>query len=45
MYNEQDIWKILEVVKDPEIPTLSMVDMGIITKIEVRGEDDVYVEM
>ncbi len=45
MYTEQDIWKILEVVKDPEIPTLSMVDMGIITKIEVRGEDDVYVEM
>jgi ring-1,2-phenylacetyl-CoA epoxidase subunit PaaD len=45
VYTEQDIWKILEVVKDPEIPTLSMVDMGIITKIEVRGEDDVYVEM
>lgn len=45
MYTEQDIWKILEVVKDPEIPTLSMVDMGIITKIEVRGEEDVYVEM
>lgn len=45
MYTEQDIWKILEVVKDPEIPTLSMVDMGIITKIEVRGEDEVYVEM
>ena len=45
MHTEQDIWKILEVVKDPEIPTLSMVDMGIITKIEVRGEDDVYVEM
>lgn len=45
MYSEQDIWKILEVVKDPEIPTLSMVDMGIITKIEVLGEDEVYVEM
>lgn len=45
MYTEQDIWKILEAVKDPEIPTLSMVDMGIITKIEVRGENDVYVEM
>jgi len=45
VHTEQDIWKILEVVKDPEIPTLSMVDMGIITKIEVRGEDDVYVEM
>jgi ring-1,2-phenylacetyl-CoA epoxidase subunit PaaD len=33
------------VVKDPEIPTLSMVDMGIITKVEIRGESDVFVEM
>lgn len=45
MVTEADIWKALEVVKDPEIPTLSMVDMGIITKVEVRGADSVYVEM
>lgn len=42
---EQDIWKLLEAVKDPEIPTLSMVDMGIITKVEVGPEQGVYVEM
>lgn len=42
---EQDIWKALEVVKDPEIPTLSMVDMGIITKVEVRDDHSVLVEM
>ena len=39
------IYQWLDDVKDPEIPTLSMVDMGIITKVEVRGESDVYVEM
>jgi ring-1,2-phenylacetyl-CoA epoxidase subunit PaaD len=45
MITEKEIWTALEVVKDPEIPTLSMVDMGIITKVEVRGESNVYVEM
>lgn len=45
MYTEEQIWKALEEVKDPEIPTLSMVDMGIITKVEVRSEQHVFVEM
>ena len=45
MITEKEIWSALEVVKDPEIPTLSMVDMGIITKVEVRGKSNVYVEM
>lgn len=45
MLTEKEIWTALEVVKDPEIPTLSMVDMGIITKVEVRGDSNVYVEM
>lgn len=45
MFTEKEIWTALEVVKDPEIPTLSMVDMGIITKVEIRGESNVYVEM
>ncbi len=33
----QKIWDALEAVKDPEIPVLSVVDMGIITKVEVNG--------
>jgi ring-1,2-phenylacetyl-CoA epoxidase subunit PaaD len=45
MISEKEIWQALEVVKDPEIPTLSMVDMGIITKVEIRGESNVFVEM
>lgn len=45
MITTDNIYKWLEEVKDPEIPTLSMMDMGIITKVEVRGESNVYVEM
>ena len=32
-FTESDIWAVLESVKDPEIPVLSVVDMGIITKV------------
>jgi ring-1,2-phenylacetyl-CoA epoxidase subunit PaaD len=45
MVTEAEIWQALEVVKDPEIPTISMVDMGIITKVEVDIEGNVFVEM
>jgi ring-1,2-phenylacetyl-CoA epoxidase subunit PaaD len=42
---EAEIWQALEVVKDPEIPTISMVDMGIITKIDIDVDGKVSVEM
>lgn len=45
MLTEKEVWAKLEVVKDPEIPTLSMVDMGIITKVEVKADESVWVEM
>lgn len=32
-----DIYKLLEEVKDPEIPVLSLVDLGVITNVEVEG--------
>lgn len=32
---EQEIWLILQQVADPEIPVLSVVDLGIIRKVEV----------
>jgi ring-1,2-phenylacetyl-CoA epoxidase subunit PaaD len=44
-YTEQEVWKALEEVKDPEIPTLSMVDMGIITDVKLNEDGSVYVEM
>jgi ring-1,2-phenylacetyl-CoA epoxidase subunit PaaD len=36
MTSEQKIWQALAQVKDPEIPVLSVVDMGIVTKVEER---------
>jgi len=44
-FTEQQIWQALEAVKDPEIPTISMVDMGIITKVEIDTNGKVFVEM
>ena len=35
---EQDIWVALERVKDPEIPVLSLVDMAMISKVELNND-------
>ncbi len=32
-----DVWKILDEVKDPEIPVVSVVEMGIVREVEVEG--------
>ena len=36
-FTEEQIWATLENVKDPEIPVLSVIDMGIVTGIEIRN--------
>ena len=36
--NEAAVWSALENVKDPEIPVLSVIDMGVIYKVEVSEE-------
>ncbi len=36
-YTPEGIYKLLESVKDPEIPVLSLVDLGIIKNVEVAG--------
>ncbi len=33
-HTEQELWELLEQVKDPEVPVLSVVDLGIVRKIE-----------
>lgn len=38
MVNEQQIWDWLEEVADPEIPVLSVNDLGIIRTVELSGE-------
>jgi ring-1,2-phenylacetyl-CoA epoxidase subunit PaaD len=42
MISENDIWKILEEVKDPEVPVLSIVDLGIVREVEIK-EDQIRV--
>jgi ring-1,2-phenylacetyl-CoA epoxidase subunit PaaD len=45
MLTRDQILSWLEEVKDPEIPVLSLVDLGVITKVEITGENSVFVEM
>jgi ring-1,2-phenylacetyl-CoA epoxidase subunit PaaD len=39
MIDEQTIWQALEDVKDPEIPVVSVVELGIVREVVVVGED------
>src|SRR5690348_1737023 len=43
--NVEEILSALEQVMDPEIPTLSVVDMGMITNVEVKEDRIVTVKM
>ena len=38
MTTEQDIWQILNEVKDPEVPVLSVIDLGIVRKVNLDPE-------
>ena len=33
-YSEDDMWQLLEQVKDPEVPVLSVVDLGVVRKVK-----------
>ena len=44
MVNVEEIKQHLLEVKDPEIPTLSIVDLGIVTKIE-PAKDFIYIQL
>ena len=43
-FSKAEIFTLLEEVKDPEIPVLSLVDLGVITRVDIDGEA-VHVEM
>lgn len=45
MYTKAQILELLEQVKDPEIPVLSLVDLGVITDVSVSPEGQVRVQM
>lgn len=40
---EESVWKALEDVKDPEIPKLSLVDMGIVTSVSIGDGGNIRV--
>lgn len=44
-FTEEEILALLEEVKDPEIPVLSLVDLGVITGVEVAATGHVTVNM
>lgn len=43
-YNKEEIWNLLSEVKDPEIPVLSIIDLGILREVTVN-EDQVVVRI
>lgn len=40
---EDKLWQVLETVSDPEVPVLSVVDLGIVRNVEITGDDAVCV--
>lgn len=44
-YTEEQVLEWLHEVKDPEIPVLSLVDLGVITQVDVSQEHHVRVQM
>ncbi len=41
----EEIWEALKDVKDPEIPTISLVDLGVITNVWIDSENVAHVSM
>jgi ring-1,2-phenylacetyl-CoA epoxidase subunit PaaD len=40
---EEQLWHILEEVKDPEVPVLSIIDLGIVRDVNVDGDKIIIV--
>ena len=38
MLKEDEVWKALQAVKDPEIPLISLVELGLIAGVQVEGQ-------
>lgn len=43
--SNESILEALHDVKDPEIPTVSLVDLGLITKVDIKSDDEVHIDM
>jgi ring-1,2-phenylacetyl-CoA epoxidase subunit PaaD len=38
MVSEKEIWQLLEEVKDPEVPVLSILDLGIVRSVKTKND-------
>jgi ring-1,2-phenylacetyl-CoA epoxidase subunit PaaD len=38
---EKRVWELLEQVYDPEVPVISIVDLGVVRKVEVTGDETI----
>lgn len=45
MLTQHQVYTWLDEVKDPEIPVLSLVDLGVITEVNVDADNSVHIEM
>ena len=39
LISESEVYEVLENVKDPEIPVISVLDLGIISKVQILGTE------
>ena len=37
--NEEQVWQALQTITDPEIPVVTIVELGIVRQVDVRSED------
>ncbi|MGV3630801.1 MAG: 1,2-phenylacetyl-CoA epoxidase subunit PaaD [Bacteroidota bacterium] len=37
MVTEQEIWALMEQVTDPEVPVLTIIDLGVVRNVEIHG--------
>lgn len=42
MVTETDIWKLLEGISDPEVPVLSVIDLGIVRSVNIQ-ENQIHI--
>lgn len=43
LLNEAEIWKLLGTIPDPDIPVISITDLGLIKQVEVKEEGNIIV--
>lgn len=43
MVTTEEIWNLLEQVSDPEVPVLTIVDLGIVREVEIKGENAICI--